>query len=224
MTEQFDLRGSGMTSQRARDRLVANLVQKGISNTDVLTAIKNTPRHIFIDEALAHGAYENNALPIGYNQTISQPYIVAKMTELLLQNSSLAKVLEVGTGSGYQTAILSQLVTKVYSVERIKPLQERAAKRLGALGVDNVYLEHTDGGMGLPKLAPFDAILVTAAPDEVPQDLVDQLAIHGTMVIPVGGSQNQQLKLITKKSAYKVDTKIVEAVNFVPLLSGLVSA
>ncbi len=224
MAEQFNLRGIGMTSQRARDRLVINLEAKGISNRDVLKAIKNTPRHIFIDEALAHGAYENNALPIGYNQTISQPYIVAKMTELLLQHRPLKKVLEVGTGSGYQTAILSQLVGKVYSVERIKPLQERAAKRLSALQINNVHLEHTDGGFGLAKLAPFDAILVTAAADAVPQDLLDQLVINGAMVIPVGDSKNQQLKLIIKKSAHCCETQIIEAVNFVPLLAGVVSS
>jgi len=223
VAEQFDLRGSGMTSQRARDRLAVSLKEQGIQSDQVLHAMRNTPRHIFIDEALAHGAYENNALPIGYNQTISQPYIVAKMTELLLSKNSLSKVLEVGTGSGYQTAILAQLVDTVYSIERIKPLQERAKIRLAALGLSNVKLQHSDGGMGLKSQAPFDAILVTAAPDEVPPELLEQLAIGGTLIIPVGGSQNQQLKHITKKSAAHFDTTIVEAVNFVPLLSGLVN-
>lgn len=223
MVEQFNLRGSGMTSQRARDRLAVNLKEKGIENTAVLNAIRNTPRHIFIDEALAHGAYENNALPIGYNQTISQPYIVAKMTELLLADKPLQKVLEVGTGSGYQTAILAQLVGKVYSVERIKPLQDRAAIRLDALSIKNIHLKHTDGGMGLDTYAPFDAILVTAAPDEVPAELIEQLAVNGTMVIPVGGSNGQSLKVIKKKATGQVDTQIVEAVNFVPLLSGVIS-
>lgn len=223
MAEQFDLRGSGMTSQRARDRLVVSLKEQGIVSESVLRAMQNTPRHIFIDEALAHGAYENNALPIGYNQTISQPYIVAKMTELLLGKKPLNKVLEVGTGSGYQTAILAQLVGRVYSVERIKPLQERAKLRLQALQLTNVQLQHSDGGMGLKSQAPFDAILVTAAPDEVPAELIEQLAIGGTLIIPVGGSQGQQLKKITKKSAMHCDTQIIEAVNFVPLLSGVIS-
>lgn len=223
MAEQFNLVGSGMTSQRARDRLTVNLKEKGICNPDVLNAIKNTPRHIFIDEALAHGAYENNALPIGYNQTISQPYIVAKMTELLLANGPLHKVLEVGTGSGYQTAILAQLVEKVYSVERIKPLQDRAAVRLKALQINNVMLKHTDGGMGLDSYAPFEAILVTAAPDEVPPELLEQLAVNGIMVIPVGGSQSQELKVIQKKANNQLEVQIVEAVNFVPLLPGVIS-
>ncbi|NRA15053.1 MAG: protein-L-isoaspartate(D-aspartate) O-methyltransferase [Oceanospirillaceae bacterium] len=212
-----------MTSQRARDRLVASLEAQGIMSTEVLKAIQSTPRHIFIDEALAHGAYENNALPIGFNQTISQPYIVAKMTELLLANKPVRKVLEVGTGSGYQTAILAQLVDNVYSVERIKPLQERAKVRLQAMQINNVTLQHSDGGMGLAQYAPYDAILVTAAADQVPAELLTQLAIGGTMVIPVGADQGQQLKLIIKKSASNYQTKVVEAVNFVPLLSGIIS-
>ncbi|MCJ8337799.1 MAG: protein-L-isoaspartate(D-aspartate) O-methyltransferase [Pseudomonadales bacterium] len=223
MAEKFNLRGSGMTSQRARDRLVASLEAQGIMSTEVLKAIQSTPRHIFIDEALAHGAYENNALPIGFNQTISQPYIVAKMTELLLANKPVRKVLEVGTGSGYQTAILAQLVDNVYSVERIKPLQERAKVRLQAMQINNVTLQHSDGGMGLAQYAPYDAILVTAAADQVPAELLTQLAIGGTMVIPVGADQGQQLKLIIKKSASNYQTKVVEAVNFVPLLSGIIS-
>lgn len=223
MTEQFDLRGSGMTSQRARDRLVVNLQDKGITSESVLNTIKNTPRHIFLDEALAHGAYENNALPIGFNQTISQPYIVAKMTELLLANKLPNKVLEVGTGSGYQTAVLAQLVQTVYSVERIKPLQDRARLKLQAMELKNVYLYHSNGEMGLSQYAPFDAILVTAAPDEVPQSLLSQLTVGGVMVIPVGGSAHQELKVITKKSDTVFDTKIIEDVNFVPLLSGVIS-
>lgn len=223
MTEQFDLRGSGMTSQRARDRLVVNLQDKGITSESVLNTIKNTPRHIFLDEALAHGAYENNALPIGFNQTISQPYIVAKMTELLLANKLPNKVLEVGTGSGYQTAVLAQLVQTVYSVERIKPLQDRARLKLQAMELKNVYLYHSNGEMGLSQYAPFDAILVTAAPDEVPQSLLSQLTVGGVMVIPVGGSAHQELKVITKKSDTVFDTKVIEDVNFVPLLSGVIS-
>jgi protein-L-isoaspartate(D-aspartate) O-methyltransferase len=220
--EQFDLRGSGMTSQRARDRLVVNLQDKGITSQSVLNTIKNTPRHIFLDEALAHGAYENNALPIGFNQTISQPYIVAKMTELLLAKKIPNKVLEVGTGSGYQTAVLAQLVETVYSVERIKPLQDRARLKLQALQLKNVHLYHSNGEMGLSQYAPFDAILVTAAPDKVPHSLLSQLAVGGVMVIPVGGSAHQELKVITKKSNTHYDTQIIEDVNFVPLLSGVI--
>lgn len=223
MSEQFDLRGSGMTSQRARDRLVLSLEQKGIRSKDVLNVIKNTPRHIFLDEALAHGAYENNALPIGYNQTISQPYIVAKMTELLLADKRPAKVLEVGTGSGYQTAVLAQLVDSVYSVERIKPLQDRARVRLKAMQLHNIQLRHSNGEMGLKQYAPFDAILVTAAPDEIPKELLQQLAVNGVMVIPVGGSQKQELKVITKTAEQQYNTQVVEGVNFVPLLPGVIS-
>lgn len=216
------LQGIGMTSQRTRDRLVARLQQQGISNKAVLDVIGATPRHIFVDEALAHKAYEDTALPIGFNQTISQPYIVAKMTEALLASGPLEKVLEVGTGSGYQTAVLSLLVERVYSVERIKPLQQKASTRFKQLGLRNITLQHTDGGMGLTSHAPYDGIIVTAAPDAVPAELYAQLAIGGVMIIPVGGEQ-QELLHITRIDESRYDEVRIETVKFVPLLSGTIS-
>lgn len=216
------LQGIGMTSQRTRDRLVARLQQQGISNEAVLDVIGATPRHIFVDEALAHKAYEDTALPIGFNQTISQPYIVAKMTEELLASGPLEKVLEVGTGSGYQTAVLSLLVERVYSVERIKPLQQKASTRFKQLGLRNITLQHTDGGMGLTSHAPYDGIIVTAAPDAVPAELYAQLAIGGVMIIPVGGEQ-QELLRITRLDESRYDEVRIETVKFVPLLSGTIS-
>lgn len=216
------LQGIGMTSARTRDRLVNRLKEQGIEDEAVLAAIRATPRHIFVDEALAHRAYEDSALPIGFNQTISQPYIVARMTELLLAAGPLKKVLEVGTGSGFQTAVLAQLVDKLCSVERIRPLQEKAKERLQLLELCNVSCLHTDGGMGWPGMAPFDGILSAAAPEEVPEDLLAQLAVGGRMVIPVGGRNGQQLKLIRRTSESVYDTQIIESVHFVPLLSGTI--
>lgn len=213
--------GIGMTSKRTRERLVTRLREQGIRDEAVLEVIAETPRHLFIDEALAHRAYEDSSLPIGFNQTISQPYIVAKMTEILLDQGARDRVLEVGTGSGYQTAILALLCQKVFSVERILALQQRAAERLALLELENVELYHTDGGMGLPSLGPFDAIMVTAAPEIVPEELKRQLAIGGVMVIPVGGS-DQRLMRIQRRSETSYETKIVEAVRFVPLLQGTI--
>ncbi|WP_293264680.1 protein-L-isoaspartate(D-aspartate) O-methyltransferase [Neptunomonas sp.] len=210
-----------MTSRRTRERLINRLREQGICDEHVLKIIQETPRHIFIDEALSHRAYEDTALPIGFNQTISQPYIVARMTEVLLSNSPLKRVLEIGTGSGYQTSVLAQLVEQVFSVERIKPLQDKAKERMRQMGLRNVHLQHSDGGMGWPSKAPFDAILVTAAPEQVPEDLLIQLAIGGHIVIPVGQGQ-QQLKLITRCSETEYDTRIIENVNFVPLLAGTI--
>ncbi|QSR36435.1 protein-L-isoaspartate O-methyltransferase [Marinobacterium iners] len=210
-----------MTSRRTRDRLAQRLRDQGVISEEVLNVVRDTPRHIFIDEALSHRAYEDTALPIGYNQTISQPYIVARMTELLLEGESLNKVLEVGTGSGYQTAVLAQLVDQVFSVERIRPLQEKARKRLQRLKLHNVMLRHTDGGMGWPEKAPFDGILVTAAPREIPHELLEQLAVGGRLVIPVGHDE-QILKRITRVTEDKYETETLEAVRFVPLLSGTV--
>ncbi|MBN3564156.1 protein-L-isoaspartate(D-aspartate) O-methyltransferase [Aliamphritea spongicola] len=210
-----------MTSQRTRSRLVQRLQDQGITDPQVLDVMASTPRHIFIDEALSHRAYEDTALPIGFNQTISQPYIVAKMTELLLAEGPMKKVLEVGTGSGYQTTVLAQLVDQVYSVERIRPLQEKARKRLQLLSLRNVHLRHTDGGMGWAERGPFDGILVTAAPEQVPPELLQQLAIGGRLVIPVGGRQ-QELKLVIRQSEMEFTTEVLEAVKFVPLLSGTV--
>ena len=218
MIDSVKLNGIGMTSERTRRRLINRLKENGISNTKVLDIMLSLPRHLFLDEALAHRAYEDTALPIGFNQTLSQPYIVAKMTEELLAVGEREKVLEIGTGSGYQTAVLSKLVGKVYSVERIRPLQDKARERLHLLKLRNVSMMHTDGGMGWPSEAPFDGIMVTAAPVEVPPDLLEQLAVGGRLVIPVGGDE-QLLKVIDKTEEGFVE-KTVEAVRFVPLVRG----
>lgn len=214
--------GIGMTSRRTRDRLIARLREQGIVNERVLEVLRDTPRHIFIDEALAHRAYEDTALPIGFNQTISQPYIVARMTELLLEDGPKQHVLEVGTGSGYQTAILAQLVGQLFTVERIRPLQEKARKRMQQLKLRNILFRHCDGGMGWPDKGPFDGILVTAAPEEVPSELLVQLAVGGTLVIPVGGSIGQKLKRIRRIDEEQYSTEVLEAVRFVPLQAGTV--
>lgn len=214
--------GIGMTSRRTRDRLVSRLREQGISNEKVLAALRETPRHIFIDEALSHRAYEDSSLPIGFNQTISQPYIVARMTELLLEDEPRKKVLEIGTGSGYQTAILAQLVDQVCSVERIRGLQEKARKRLRQLKLHNILFRHTDGGMGWPDKGPFDAIIVTAAPEQVPAELLAQLAIGGVMVTPVGDSEHQVLQRIRRLGEDEYQTETLDPVRFVPLLPGTV--
>jgi protein-L-isoaspartate(D-aspartate) O-methyltransferase len=166
------IHGSGMTSQRTRDRLVTLLKQHNIKNEQVLEVIASIPRHLFVDEALASRAYENISLPIGHGQTISQPYMVARMTELLLEGGRMNKVLEIGTGSGYQTAILSCLVPSVYSVERIKPLLKSARNKFRLLHLNNILTQYSDGGWGWPEKAPFDAIIVTAAPEELPISLL----------------------------------------------------
>lgn len=213
--------GIGLTSRRTRDRLVERLKEKGIRNIAVLEALRNTPRHIFVEDAFAGRAYEDTALPIGHNQTISQPYIVAKMTELLLENGKLAKVLEVGTGSGYQTAILAQLVEKLYTVERILPLMRRARQCLYELQLHNISYRHSDGGWGRKEYAPYDGILVTAAPAEIPTMLLDQLKLGGVMVIPVGPDNDQSLQRIVKThEGYELE--MIEPVRFVPLVSGRV--
>ncbi len=219
---RLQLQGIGMTSQRTRGRLVQRLKDQGICHQQVLDVMGNTPRHIFIDEALSHRAYEDTALPIGFNQTISQPYIVARMTEILLAGGPLERVLEVGTGSGYQTTVLAQLVDKVFSVERIKPLQEKARQRFSLLKIRNVSLKHSDGGMGWADRGPFDGIMVTAAPQEVPPELLLQMAVGGRLVIPVGGTQNQQLKLVIRVTETEYETTVLEGVKFVPLLSGTI--
>lgn len=211
--------GIGMTSQRTRDRLVTRLQEQGIKNTQVLEAIRNTPRHLFVDEALAHRAYEDTPLPIGHNQTISQPYIVAHMTELLLEGGPLKRVLEIGTGSGYQTAILSNFAEEIYSLERIKALQEKARKLLRQLKINNVLFRYADGSVGWQDKAPFDGILAAAAPAEVPQNLLDQLAIGGRMLIPVG-EQEQKLYRITRTED-GFEKEFIEDVRFVPFRSGL---
>ena len=213
-----ELKGIGMTSQRTRNRLINRLRDQGIEDERVLDAMLEVPRHIFIDEALSHRAYEDTALPIGFAQTISQPYIVAKMTESLLAEGPLEKVLEIGTGSGYQTAILSQLVKKVHTVERIQGLHERAKQTLRRLDIRNVSFKYDDGNIGWTEQGPFDGIIVTAAPRHVPQDLLEQLKVGGRMLIPVGDSA-QKLKHIQRDDEGFTET-VLEAVNFVPLLGG----
>lgn len=211
--------GIGMTSQRTRDRLIARLQDQGIRNYEVLEAIRSVPRHLFVDEALAHRAYEDTALPIGHSQTISQPYIVARMTELLLEGGPLKKVLEIGTGSGYQTAILARFAAEVYSLERIKALQEKARQRLRALKHNNVIFRYADGTMGLPDKAPFDAILAAAAPADVPPELLEQLAVGGRMVIPIGEDEQKLYRITRTEQGY--EREFIEDVRFVPFRSGL---
>lgn len=209
-----------MTSQRTRDRLISKLEEMGIKSGEVLDVIKNTPRHIFVDEALASRAYENTALPIGFNQTISQPYIVARMTEALLGGEHLKNVLEVGTGCGYQTAVLARLVKKVYSIERIAALCDRARQRLTALRIHNVRLKHGDGSRGWPEHAPYDGIMVAAAPVGVPEELLQQLAPGGRLVIPVGAAGAQKLLLITRTEGGYHEEQL-DLVSFVPMQEGV---
>jgi protein-L-isoaspartate(D-aspartate) O-methyltransferase len=215
------IQGIGMTSRRTRDRMISRLIEQGITDNQVLSIMAELPRHIFVDEALESRAYEDTALPIGHNQTISQPYIVARMTELLLQNGPLGKVLEIGTGSGYQTAILAKLATQVYSVERIEPLMKKARDTLWELGLKTVGFRHSDGSWGWPENAPYNSILAAAAPLTIPEALLEQLAIGGSMVIPVGKEgQTQSLHLIYRHKDGYTD-EIIEAVSFVPFVSGV---
>jgi len=213
--------GIGMTSARTRERLVQRLQEQGIRDARVLDRIRNVPRHQFVDEALASRAYEDTALPIGYGQTISQPYIVARMTELLLLGGTPEKVLEVGTGCGYQTAILAQIVSRTYSVERIEGLLQQTRRRLRMLKLNNVRCKHSDGSWGWPENAPFDAIIVTAAPTEVPHALLAQLAMGGRMVIPLGDQGGvQKLVVIKRTDSASYEQVEYEAVSFVPLVGG----
>ncbi|MCH1491578.1 MAG: protein-L-isoaspartate(D-aspartate) O-methyltransferase [Luminiphilus sp.] len=211
--------GIGMTSMRTRQRLVQRLMDQGITSIAVLDAIRDTPRHLFVDEALAHRAYEDTALPIGWNQTLSQPYIVARMTELVLALGRPAKVLEIGSGSGYQTAILSQLVGEVYAMERIKGLADRSRKRFRELRLRNVQLRLADGLGGWPDKGPFDVILSAAAPEQVPPGLIEQLVMGGRLVLPVG-DRDQELQVITRTESGH-ETEVIEAVKFVPMLTGV---
>ncbi|NMP29936.1 protein-L-isoaspartate(D-aspartate) O-methyltransferase [Thalassotalea sp. M1531] len=208
----------GGKSSRSGEILAQKLFNEGIADQRVLRAIAQSPRHIFVPEILAHKAYDNTALPIGQGQTISQPYIVAKMSELILADGVPESILEIGTGSGYQTSILAQLVSKVFSVERIKALQWQAKRRLRAMELHNVSMKHGDGWQGWKSKGPFQAIIVTAAPDSVPQALLEQLADGGRLVIPVGG-QAQVLKLITRNGD-QFNEQQIEAVRFVPLVPG----
>lgn len=211
--------GIGMTSLRTRDRMLTRLREQGIKDEATLSAIGEIPRHIFVDEALSIRAYEDVSLPIGFGQTISQPYIVARMTEMLRNGKKLNKVLEIGTGCGYQTAVLSRVANEVLSLERIRPLVMKARANLRTLKCSNVKLDHADGSEGLEDYAPFDGIIVTAAASHVPQELLSQLAVGGRMVIPIG-TDAQTLYLIERLADDYKQTKF-EAVKFVPLLSGL---
>ena len=211
--------GIGMTSQRTRERLIQRLMDQGITQFEVLEAIRSVPRHLFVDEALAHRSYEDTALPIGYGQTLSQPYVVAKMSELALAQGRPKKVLELGSGSGYQTAILASLVDEICAIERIKPLLERARKQLRALRVRNVRLRHGDGLDGWASEAPFDLILGAAAPERLPTQLLEQLAPGGRLILPVGG-ERQQLMMVTATPEGYVE-EVIEEVNFVPMVRGV---
>lgn len=220
MTGGTQHRGIGMTSQRTRERLIRRLREEGIRDERVLAAMREIPRHIFVDEALASRAYEETALPIGFGQTISQPYIVARMTEAILAGGPINDLLEIGTGSGYQTAVLARLVRRVHSVERIDGLLAIARDRLRELGLRSVRLKHSDGTIGLPEYAPFDAILVTAAPEVVPSALLEQLKPGGRMVLPVGSREDQRLLRITR-TPRGYTKEVLERVAFVPLLGGV---
>ena len=216
---QRNINGIGMTSQRTRDRLISRLQDHGITNIAVLDAMRNTPRHIFVDEALASRAYEDTALPIGNSQTISQPYFVARMTEALMANNSPQRVLEIGTGSGYQTAILARLVSDIYTVERIQRFIPIAKQRLHQLALHNVHFHHDDGFKGWPGYAPYDGIIVTAAPINVPDALLQQLAPGGRLIIPQGDRDHQRLLQITRTES-GFETQELDWVTFVPLLEG----
>ena len=213
------IRGVGMTSQRTRDRLVQRLQDKGVRDAAVLEAIGRLPRHLFVDEALASRAYEDTALPIGHGQTISQPYVVARMTELALAGNR-GRVLEVGTGCGYQAGVLAALVERVYTVERIEALLRQSRQRFRSLGLRNVRARRSDGVLGWPEAAPFDAILVTAAAERIPEALLAQLAPGGRLVMPLGGSRGQVLAVVSREAEQYV-RQDVEAVSFVPLVGGL---
>ena len=208
-----------MTSQRTRERLIQRLMDQGITRSEVLEAIRSVPRHLFVDEALAHRSYEDTALPIGYGQTLSQPYVVARMSELALAQGRPKKVLELGSGSGYQTAILASLVDEICAIERIKPLLERARKQLRALRVRNVRLRHGDGLDGWASEAPFDLILGAAAPEHLPTQLLEQLTPGGRLILPVGG-ERQQLMMVTATPEGFVE-EVIEEVNFVPMVRGV---
>jgi protein-L-isoaspartate(D-aspartate) O-methyltransferase len=221
--DQRNIQGIGMTSARTRERLVQRLSENGITSHVILDRIRSVPRHLFVDEALQSRAYEDSALPIGQGQTISQPFVVALMTQALLEDDGqirrLGKVLEVGTGCGYQTAVLSALVDHVFTIERIRTLSQSARKRLGELGLNNVRYRHGDGMRGWPGQAPFDGILVAAAPAGIPDQLLDQLAVGGRLIIPIGPRGRQELIRITR-TAQGLERENLCTVSFVPLLEG----
>lgn len=214
-----DTLGVGMTSRRTRERLVVRLRNGGISNATVLAAIRDTPRHLFVDEALASRAYEDTALPIGAGQTISQPYIVARATDALLEGKRLGRVLEIGCGCGYQAAILSGLVSMVYAVERIASLVFRSREHLHRLGIGNVRIRHGDGAFGWPEHAPYDGILVSAASESVPHALLEQLAPGARLIIPLGTERSQTL-VCMQRTEFGFERRELEAVRFVPMIGG----
>lgn len=209
-----------MTSQRTRNRMVSRLREQGISNEAVLATMASVPRHLFVDEAMATRAYEDAALPLGEGQTISQPIIVARMTELLLASDGMHKVLEVGTGSGYQAAVLSQLVDTVHSVERIRSLLLKARDRFSALGYNNIVTRHSDGSWGWAGQAPYNGIIVTAAPSEIPESLLEQLAMDGVLICPVGKQSGHQVLTVVKRTPSGFQSEQLDAVRFVPFLPG----
>jgi protein-L-isoaspartate(D-aspartate) O-methyltransferase len=213
--------GIGMTSARTRERLIQRLMEQGIRDARVLDRIRSVPRHLFVDEALASRAYEDTALPIGHNQTISQPYVVARMTEAVTMGATPARVLEIGTGCGYQTAVLAPLVGEIYSIERVAPLLAKARQRIAEIGIRNVRFRHGDGSEGWKAQAPFNAILLAAAPHALPQALLDQLADGGRLVAPVGPEGRQELLRFTRRGE-QLHRERLGFVSFVPLLAGKV--
>ncbi|MEM6406456.1 MAG: protein-L-isoaspartate(D-aspartate) O-methyltransferase [Pseudomonadota bacterium] len=216
----YSLQGRGMTSGRTRTRLIQRIRQQGVQDPAILERIGQVPRHLFVDEAMASRAYENSALPIGNSQTISQPYIVARMTEALLAAGPIEQVLEIGTGSGYQTAVLAPLVRRIYTIERIGTLLRQARQRFQQLRLKNIRTYHGDGTQGWSDYAPFDGILLTAAPANVPTTLLTQLRTGGRMILPVGPPEQQTLTCLTRtEEGY--DEKILEPVRFVPMLTGI---
>jgi len=217
---ELDIQGVGMTSQRTRDRLIDRLQQKGIRHPEVLRVMRLVPRHLFVDEAMASRSYEDSSFPIGHGQTISQPYIVARMTELLIESESLENILEVGTGSGYQAAVLGGLVKNLHTVEVIPELYRQSRDLLYKLGYRNIRTHLSDGSWGWPDAAPYDAIMVTAAPDEIPSALIQQLKVGGRLVIPVGAQNGEQvLQVVTRNSESSYSVENHESVVFVPLVS-----
>jgi protein-L-isoaspartate(D-aspartate) O-methyltransferase len=221
MMDRDRIQGIGMTSQRTRERLVRHLGDRGIRDTRVLNVMRHTPRHLFVDEALSSRSYEDTALPIGFGQTISQPWVVARMTEELIRDRQPARVLEIGTGSGYQAAVLAALVDQVYTVERVRGLYERARDLFGQLELRNVHQRLGDGNEGWAAAAPFDAILLTAAPERVPDALVDQLGENGRLVAPVGGEGgSQMLEVMERRSDGTLARQSLSAVSFVPMREG----
>jgi protein-L-isoaspartate(D-aspartate) O-methyltransferase len=212
--------GIGMTSQRTRMRMVERLRGQGIRDEVVLSVLGDVPRHLFVDEALASRAYEDIALPLGFGQTISSPYTVARMSELVRAGATIHKVLEIGTGCGYQAAVLARLAKEVYSIERVAPLLAKARKHLRELRVPNIRLRHGDGQLGMPEVAPFDAILISAAATHVPRDLLGQLNVGGRMILPISEAGEQRLRVI-ERSAHGFVEKKMDVVKFVPLLPGV---